>query len=133
MESKLTFTQEKSISKGEYPKSHAKTLSSETDSCISDNFDSAADCSYKSGEISATHITLSGQLSNLSISDSGLEQTKTDQNLIFDSGLEADCTSPITESGDLLSEESLIPLKLPRLNEKLQWQDFFLRDKDGDT
>lgn len=133
MESK-TIKQEKTFSKDENRKSLDKTLSSESDSCISINFDSAADCSYKSGEISATHTASSEQFSSL-ISDSNLQLSKTDQNLRFDSGLVADCASPLSESADFLSEEICKPLEspTPRINEKLQWQDIYTQDKDGDT
>lgn len=114
----------------------ASMKNSEGDSSISITFDSAADCSYKSGEIS-THITSSEQLSNLSLSDSGYQQSKTDQNLRFDSGLEADIISPSSESGYWSGKlpESSKPLLSPtsKLSEKLQWKDIFTQDKDGDT
>lgn len=129
-----TKQKESTYSKEANLKSFGKTLSSESDSSV--NFDSAADCSYKSGEISLTHISSSEQLSNFSLTDSDFQPSKTDQNLRFDSGLEADCiSSPLSESGYFLSEESSKPLQslTAAENKKLQWQDIFVQDKDGDT
>lgn len=128
MESKQ---QEKTSS--EYKKSLMKNP--EGDSSISITFDSASDCSYKSSEI-CTHSTSTDQLSSSSITDALSKESKSDQTLRFDSGLGADCTSPLSETGGyFLSEEISKPPPSPTTisNKQLQWKDIFSQDKDGDT
>ena len=131
MESKQVSTQEKRLSKTEKAKTLDEMSDSQGDSCISLNFDSAADCSYKSEEISATNIISKENLSSHNISD---QQSKTEQHLTFDSGLEPDCPPPLNESAENLSEEFCKSFESPppKLN-KLQWRDIFSQDKDGDT
>lgn len=130
MESQQTATHDKKLSKTENPKILSEISSSQDDA----NFDSGADCSYKSGEISATNITSSESLSShSSITD---QKSKTDQHYRFDSGLEADCESTLTESAEFSSKENFKSFESPQSifsQKEIQWRDLFSQDKDGDT
>lgn len=128
MESQLTTSQNKKLSKTENPKVLSEISNSQDDA----NFDSGADCSYKSGEISATNITSSEHLSShSSITD---QKSKTDQHYRFDSGLEADCETTLTESAEFSSKENFksFEFESPTIKD-IQWRDLFSQDKDGDT
>lgn len=132
MESKKSVMQGKTSPSEDNKNIYAKNP--EEDSSISITFDSASDCSYKSGEIIA-NLTSTEQLSNLSLSDDSSKQLKSDQITGFDSGFIADSISPLSECGYCLKEESSKLLTSPtsKVNEKLQWHDIFTQDKDGDT
>lgn len=131
MESHKTATQDKKLSRTDNSKVLSELSSSQDDA----NFDSGADCSYKSGEISATNISSSEHLSSHSITD---RHSKTDQHYSgLDSGIEVNST--YSESAEISSEKSFKSFESPQsvfeptIKGKLQWQDLFSQDKDGDT
>ncbi|XP_015915092.2 NF-kappa-B inhibitor cactus [Parasteatoda tepidariorum] len=110
-----------------------KQKNKETDSSISLTFDSESDCGYKSGEISSV-LSTSEQISNLSLTDSSSQLTKSDQNVSYDSGLVTDSSSSIiSESYSSEKLDNLQPPKPLNIKEKYLWHDIFSQDKDGDT
>lgn len=133
MESHKTATQDKKLSRTDNSKVLSELSSSQDDA----NFDSGADCSYKSGEISVTNISSSEHLSSHSITD---RHSKTDQHYSgLDSGIEVNYETSYTESAEISSEKCFKSFESPQsvfeptIKEKLQWQDLFSQDKDGDT